>query len=123
MDILIIEDNKIQQKILTSVIERLALFRPRINIFIKNNGEEALDFIRKNNKKIDLIFTDFKMPIMNGLEFCDHFRRENKSTPIIMMTCNYEEAKNIIDNKLINYLIKKPINLNFLKKIIYNYYF
>lgn len=60
------------------------------------------------------------MPVMNGLEFANKFKEIDDSTPIVMMTCNYEEIEKTKDDS-IDYLIKKPIDTSYLKSIIYKY--
>jgi len=44
----------------------------------------ALDFIKKN--VVDIIFVDYMMPNLNGIELIEEYRKENKETPIIMIT-------------------------------------
>lgn len=49
-----------------------------------NNGKEALGIL--NLQKVDLIVSDVKMPILNGIEFLHRIKRDNGEIPFIMMT-------------------------------------
>lgn len=51
MDILIIEDDKIQQAVLNNLICKIRSNHSKNNIFVKNNGREALAFINSTKKK------------------------------------------------------------------------
>ena len=52
---------------------------------------KALDFITTND--VDIIFTDYMMPNLNGLELIEKFRETNNSTPIIMITAAGEDSR------------------------------
>jgi CheY-like chemotaxis protein len=64
------------------------------DILIFKTGKEFIDYISGENKNIDLIFMDFLIPLINGIECIRIFRKENKSTPVIMITAySSEQAK------------------------------
>lgn len=56
---------------------------------------EALSFITDND--VDIVFVDYMMPKLNGLELIQEFRKTNTSTPIIMITAAGDEKKLKID--------------------------
>ena len=51
------------------------------------NGHEALNILARN-ADVDLILLDINMPVMSGLEFLQHFRREPvfRHIPIIVIS-------------------------------------
>lgn len=49
-----------------------------------NNGKEALGIL--DLQKVDLIVSDVKMPILNGIEFLHRIKRDKGEIPFIMMT-------------------------------------
>ncbi len=56
----------------------------RIRVF--RNGKEFVDYISSGNDKIDLIFMDFLVPLVNGIECTRIFRKSNRNVPVIMVT-------------------------------------
>lgn len=64
------------------------------DVKIFRTGKEFVDYIALPHKKIDLIFMDFLIPLINGIECVRIFRKESKNTPIIMITAySSEQAK------------------------------
>jgi len=63
-----------------------------LNIF--RTGKEFVDYINQGNPVVDLIFMDFLIPLINGIECVRIFRKERKETPVIMITAySSEQAK------------------------------
>lgn len=76
--------------------------RDLIDIYLKNegyntlkaeNGISALELLKNNN--IDLILLDIMMPKMDGIETCMKIR-EDKNTPIIMLSAKSEDIDKIM---------------------------
>ena len=118
MNLLIIEDNFLHQKILVFIFKKFKSIK--INCFVKKNGQEALDFLKSTSFGIDLIFTDIKMPVMDGVQFCEEFRKIDSKTPIVVMTCNYE-LHNSDTMKTATHFTKKPVDFESVKNIV-DYY-
>lgn len=80
--ILVVEDNKINQKIIQSVLEK-----SKIQISIANNGLEALELLDKE-KTIDIVLMDINMPIMDGYQATKKIRENNvlSSLPIVVVS-------------------------------------
>jgi len=68
--VLIVDDSRLQRKILCSSVKRWGF-----EVFQAASGEEALDIA--NEVQPDIILSDWMMPGMNGLEFCDAFRKSS----------------------------------------------
>ncbi len=62
-----------------------------------NNGRDALIVAR--HEMPDLILLDIMMPEMGGYEFIRHYRQE-KSTPIILLTAKIEESDKVVGLEL-----------------------
>jgi CheY-like chemotaxis protein len=61
------------------------------------NGKEAID-VFSENPDIDIILTDIKLPVMNGLEACSKIKESRPDIPVIVQTAfaskeNEAEAK------------------------------
>lgn len=85
-NILLVEDNLINQKIVILSIQKLVK-----NIEVANNGQEAVD--KFNTTKHDIILMDIQMPIMDGIQATKKIReievdRRIVPTPIIAITAN-----------------------------------
>ena len=85
-NILLVEDNLINQKIVILSIQRLVK-----SIDVANNGQEALD--KFNSTKHDIILMDIQMPVMDGIQATKKIReieleKRIVPTPIIAITAN-----------------------------------
>jgi len=64
------------------------------DVKIFKTGKEFVDYIADGNNIIDLVFIDFLIPLINGIECIRIFRRERKTEPVIMITAySSEQAK------------------------------
>ena len=50
-----------------------------------SNGAEALEFCL--NHTVDLVITDIRMPIMDGLKLIQQLKREKPQTRFLILTC------------------------------------
>ncbi|OEF96654.1 hypothetical protein BHF68_08045 [Desulfuribacillus alkaliarsenatis] len=80
--ILIVEDAKVNQMVITKMVEKLGY-----SYDLAENGQEAVEL--HDNNHYDLILMDIQMPILNGIEATKIIREregENNHTPIIALT-------------------------------------
>jgi len=108
--ILIVEDNIINQKVLTNILHLSG-----IEITIANNGQEAVNLVtRAQAKEFDLILMDINMPVMDGFAATQAIRYEKKfdNLPIIAFTALIldSEIKKMFDSGMNAYL-DKPVKL------------
>jgi CheY-like chemotaxis protein len=108
--ILIAEDNLINQKLLTRLLQKIA-----VDFTIVNNGQEVLIAIQKD--QYDILFMDIHMPVMDGIEATrlirnDH-NNQNLSIKIIAMTANVmkEDFDKFMEIGM-NDVITKPFTLD-----------
>ncbi len=74
---------------------------------------EALNLLNSGESSIDLVITDYAMPVMNGIELLQNIRGGNGDLPVIMMTA-YGQKDMVID-VLRNHcsgFIEKPFTLD-----------
>ncbi|MCL2627128.1 MAG: response regulator [Oscillospiraceae bacterium] len=85
--LLVAEDVEINREILVALLEGSGL-----TIDCAENGVEALNIIKENPDKYDIIFMDLQMPQMGGLEATRQIRampeQSAKKLPIVAMTAN-----------------------------------
>jgi len=93
-------------------------------VYVAKNGKEGLDLFKKYSP--DIILSDIKMPIMDGLEMSKEIKTLNPDAYIILLTAftDIEFLKQAIDLGVEGY-ITKPVDkkklyqkLNFLAEII-----
>src|SRR5690625_4151650 len=71
---------------------RMDIEREEVDIEEAANGNEALELALTND--YDLILLDIMMPEMDGYEVCTELREE-KTTPVIMLTAKGEESNRV----------------------------
>jgi CheY-like chemotaxis protein len=75
------------------------------------SGKEALLRLQKGD--VDLVITDYQMPLMDGFQLAFEIRRQYPSLPLILMTGYYghDLEEGIKSRDLFAGLLKKPFNL------------
>ncbi|HKK43466.1 MAG TPA: response regulator [Bacteroidales bacterium] len=77
---------------------------------IFRTGKEFVDYINRKNSRVDLVFMDFLIPLVNGIECIRLLRKERKSVPVIMITAfSSEQVKTEAYIAGCNEYILKPI--------------
>jgi DNA-binding response OmpR family regulator len=61
------------------------------SISVFTNGKDFLNYLGSGREIIDLVIIDFLIPYVNGIECSRIFRRENKNTPILMVSAYFSE--------------------------------
>jgi len=82
------------------------------------NGKIALEMFGQKDSHFDLIITDYKMPVMDGLTLIQHIRQRDNTLPIVMISAFAEDhqLQQVIDHNVT--LLNKPINMEKLKEAI-----
>jgi CheY-like chemotaxis protein/signal transduction histidine kinase len=108
-NLLIVEDNLINQKVLTNLF-----YLSEINITIANNGQEAVDIVKEGKIKFDLVLMDINMPIMDGYTATQMIRLDTKFDllPIVAFTALVldSEIKKMFHSG-VNAFLAKPLNI------------
>ncbi len=80
-------------------------------VVLAENGRQGLQLATENN--FDLIFSDIKMPEMDGIELLNALRQAEVESPIVMISGhgNIETAVECIRSGAFDF-IEKPIDLN-----------
>lgn len=94
----------------------VAGFADNAKIYIASNGKEAMEILK--DEDIDLIITDWMMPIMDGLELCKVVKQNFRTShiPVIMLTAksNDEDEYEGLSVGADSY-ISKPFDISKLK--------
>jgi two-component system response regulator YesN len=78
-------------------------------VFIANNGFEALDYIRLD--RVDILITDIQMDLMSGIELVETLFTENPMIPVIVLSAHgeFEYAQKALRFGVKEYIVK-PVN-------------
>lgn len=116
--ILIVDDEKNYPLILSAVLQDAGY-----ETLTANSGLEALEILNHANADVDLILTDMKMPVMDGIELLEKIKAINPRLPVMMMTAygTVEKAVEAMQKGAYNYILKPFDNeglIIFVKKAI-----
>jgi len=79
--ILVVEDDPIQRRLLKNAIERHGYVA-----HLAENGRLGLEFLKRGNDQINVIVLDLMMPEMNGIEFLGALNDMGIDLPVIVQT-------------------------------------
>jgi len=99
-------------------IHKAMLSRMGHSVDTAENGQQALTLFNSVEKTYDLIITDYRMPVMDGLELIEQIRAQNTDMPLLMVTA-YGEDRNL--QRAGHYgalLINKPVTIARLSQAI-----
>jgi len=92
-----------------------------LKIIHAENGQEAVN-ICLENKDIDLVFMDIKMPVLNGIEATRKIKAFRKELSIIaQIAYTTTEDREIAKQAGCDDFITKPIDSNILDEVINRY--
>ncbi len=99
-------------------IHQAMLAHMKITSETAGNGQDALAMIQQQKNSFDLIITDYKMPVMDGLKLIKHIREFDDTLPILMISAFGEDhqLQQAIDYNVT--VLNKPINMDKLKEAI-----
>jgi DNA-binding response OmpR family regulator len=86
-------------------------------VYEASNGKEALSLYEQYAP--DIIISDIHMPIMDGIEFIKHVRKEDKSTPVVMITAHTHKKYLLeaVELHMEKYIVK-PVNTKILFEVL-----
>ncbi len=113
--ILLVEDRAMVLHTIKTMLER-----DHHLVETATDGFAALDLIRENPKKYDLLITDFTMPYFNGRDLISEIRQDFKTIPIIIMSGDMLSLDTLKkDRSLRNiFILPKPIKAKDLAHLI-----
>lgn len=116
--VLIVDDTAVNIKVETKMLEKY-----QIQVESASSGENAIKMVQQ--KEYDLIFMEYMMPYMDGVETTQKIRELGekysylKIVPIVAMTGDtFEDSKKIFESVGMNAYIEKPVVRKKLHKIL-----
>jgi len=118
--ILIVEDNPINMKLLSTQIQRLGhTFNTAMN------GLEAIHVFKASKVPFDFVFMDISMPIMNGFEATQEIRSyensissENPATIVALTGLGSNLSKQEAFSSGVNVFLTKPVSLKEVRRLL-----
>lgn len=127
-DVFVVDDDKVYHFILKNLLKRNNI---EVNSRFFENGHDAIEGLKENSKNgttlPDLILLDINMPVMDGWQFLEEFRKIkatlNKETVIYMVSSSnspfdLNKAKDF-PNEIQDYFLK-PVCLEDICRIFLN---
>lgn len=115
MKILLVDDESTERDGIRFLINE---FQFPLDIEEAANGKIALNYIQNNND-VDILFTDVKMPYMDGLELAKEVYLFNPNIVIIIFSAysEFDYAKKAFKANVVNYLLK-PIEIDEFQEVM-----
>jgi len=91
------------------------------NVLLTSDGNEAIELFSQNHH-LSLIFLDLMMPNISGAQFRERQKKDPRylSVPTVIISAN-ENVNEVAKQLGVQEVLKKPININQLKKIVEKY--
>jgi len=104
LTVLIVDDEATVTRLAKTMLNDLSIAQ----VFVANDGREALDFLGLFEEDIDVIVCDWNMPRMSGFELLQQVRTVDPNMPFVMLT-GRNDMDSIVaarDQKVSSYLLK-----------------
>jgi two-component system, response regulator, stage 0 sporulation protein F len=113
MKILVVDDEEGARDLFNTI-----LTDEGYDVSLANGGEEALGLFK--SYPFNLVITDIKMPVMDGLQLLQEIRKLGSKTDVIMVTA-YGEVESYLKAMSLGAAeyINKPIRIKELKQIVH----
>ena len=116
--ILLVDDDQVEHMKVSRAFKKLNIQNPLI---YKNDGLMAKEYLEQTEELPSLILLDLNMPNMNGLEFLEFIKADNrlKIIPIVILTTSNNDKDKVESYKysVAGYMVK-PIRLEAYEKVI-----
>jgi DNA-binding LytR/AlgR family response regulator len=110
MNCVIIDDDRLSRKLLEKFVEKTDFLDQYYSF---DGAIEAINFLRKGEHDVDVVFLDIEMPEMNGVEFMQSLG--DHPVQIIVVSSKEKYALDAIEYDVTDYLLKPVTYVRFLK--------
>ncbi|OAB32958.1 response regulator [Paenibacillus glacialis] len=110
--ILVVDDHAEEREGISFLIQELSF---PLQLETAENGQKALNYLEQHS--VDILFTDVRMPLMDGLQLTEHVLRLHPKTKVILFSgfAEFEYAKTAMRLGVSDYLLK-PVNVEAFKE-------
>lgn len=109
--ILLVEDEADSQRLIGSI-----LLSAKHEVVLAEDGREALAYVRENH--VDVVVTDLRMPVLNGLRLIRELRDKGDTIPIVAVSGHNRDQLMLAEDLGANAAIVKPIKPDQLLQLV-----
>lgn len=116
-DVLVVEDNKVNQKVVELMLKKLG-----VNCTLVSSGAQAMSALK--SKQFSLILMDMQLPEMSGVDVTKSIieKYTNEAPPIIALTANaFEDDRKKCFEAGMKDFLAKPLQKSELMRVLLNY--
>ena len=119
--LLVVEDNKTNQKVIRALLENLGL-----RVMVAENGQEALECIGQN-APFDLILMDIQMPVMDGITATQRIRQqetalgESRNTIVALTADAFAEDRQRCLQAGMDDFLTKPVDIAAITRLLHRW--
>lgn len=118
--VLLVDDDDIDRESTKRAFRKARIANP---IVTAENGEEALELLRRDAQQLRpyIILLDLNMPRMNGIEFLEHVRKDERLSDAVVFVLTTSDADRdkwaAYNNHVAGYILKTEVGDGFVKLI------
>jgi CheY-like chemotaxis protein len=109
--ILLVEDDQVDAMTVTRAFKEIRVTNPIVH---RENGEDALNYLEDDSdEKPCIILLDLNMPIMNGIEFLQAVKNDERfrNIPVVVLTTSDEQQDKVNSfNLSVAGYVSKPVD-------------
>ena len=106
--ILVVDDEEPLLEVMREILEY-----ENYNVLTASGGREAFSIVQ--SKKVELIITDIRMPLGDGVELLLEVRKRNKKFPPVIVLTGYSSHNTAsLMEKGADFVMQKPVDPSFL---------
>ena len=105
LKILIVDDSPAVTDILSQLCEFLGH-----DVLCAADGRQGLSLIRVE-PTVDIVFTDYKMPVMDGLEMAKRIKARHPNLPVVLITGSVGVTDSELELGCFDAVVQKPFEL------------
>ena len=116
LKILVVDDNPAVNDILCQLCSFLGH-----EVVAAQNGAEGLALVQRDGE-ISLVFTDFRMPVMNGVEMLRRLKVLRPAIPVVLITGSIMEEDLGSERRGFDAVVSKPFELKTIASCIQQFF-
>jgi CheY-like chemotaxis protein len=116
LKILVVDDNPAVNDVLCQLCSFLGH-----KVVTAKNGAEGLALVRRDGE-IALVFTDFRMPVMNGVEMLRRLKDLRSTIPVVLITGSMMEEDLGSERRGFDAVVSKPFELKTIAACIQQFF-